>query len=722
MRNLDLTRSVRGKMRSAKNGRARVKVSSRRRRPLLETLESRALLAGDLLSSVELGGFCHELMQEAEVLVPTNSENSDALGPQEFLRASESNSESSGSSETSLPAEVINSFVYYDGTMFSQVGMAEATDTVKQLVKEAAVPQPLTFNNLLNNDGGITGVVFEIANLATDQLQLTDFQFQVSPTGDFDQQQHPPTQWDVASDPAEIVVGTTLDPETSQVTLRWNKSDIENRWLRITVLANENTGLLTSEVYYIGHLEGKVVDGIQQDGRLSNVTFFEVNGRDTSAVRLGVGVNTTAENSLDINKDGVVSFADVFAVRSAYGNRLSNITIPPTPVASPQFENPKLDLGGSAEQKDSDSLSDAENLNEDGYRDDLTESNDSKGSENDDHFDDSSAPLIVHIESPASVVDSFVYYRNSSFDGAGIMAALDHYKQLARESFEPQTLGVDNLINSSRGINGLVFNILNLPADSLENSDFHVQVSPTGVFNELASTPKSWELAPDPENIVVVKDEQSGISQVNVQWPDDSIVNRWLRITIHANENTGLEEPAVYYIGHLHGKSTNWLINYGGWNPSGVYEVHSVDLLAIRAEVGQNVEAGNVFDINKDGVISFQDIMAMRDSVGTMLSNVTVVASGGENGAPMMSSPLDSASNQLTLEGRSTMEELDEAITASHVDSVTVLDEGAIVQTQTGETANAEAGFGMESPLEAAIVDLSVMELTTELLPENLLG
>jgi hypothetical protein len=62
-----------------------------------------------------------------------------------------------------------------------------------------------------------------------------------------------------------------------------------------------------------------------------------------------------------------------------------------------------------------------------------------------------------------TVTDSYVYHRNSVFDTGDITLALDTNKSLARGGNNPEPLGFDNLINSSRGINGLVFDFDNLP-------------------------------------------------------------------------------------------------------------------------------------------------------------------------------------------------------------------------------------------------------------------
>jgi hypothetical protein len=57
------------------------------------------------------------------------------------------------------------------------------------------------------------------------------------------------------------------------------------------------------------------------------------------------------------------------------------------------------------------------------------------------------------------------------------------------------------MINTSRGLNGLVFDIENLPATSLSTSDFVFQMSPQGVYTQSSNPPEGWTAAPAPSQI-----------------------------------------------------------------------------------------------------------------------------------------------------------------------------------------------------------------------------
>lgn len=238
---------------------------------------------------------------------------------------------------------------------------------------------------------------------------------------------------------------------------------------------------------------------------------------------------------------------------------------------------------------------------------------------------------------PTEVVDAFVYHKGSSFAFEGVEAALDTVKSLAKEGPTPQTLTYDNLVNTSRGINGLAFDIANLPPSSLTVADFEFQMSPQGAFELGVHPPESWQLAPTPASLSV---NSAATSRVVIDWPDLAIINRWLRVTIKANANTGLEQAEVYYLGHLRGETTGL---------SGeIYTVAFADITAIRSSVGQTVSVGSIFDIDKNGAVAFSDISAMRGNIGVQLSNITIPAAGeaGQSSNIPASTTGDSGNNR----------------------------------------------------------------------------
>ena len=244
--------------------------------------------------------------------------------------------------------------------------------------------------------------------------------------------------------------------------------------------------------------------------------------------------------------------------------------------------------------------------------------------------DGGSSNVSFTINAVVTVVNSKVYHLRSSFAASSVDAALDTGKVLAKSGAAARTLSYENLINSSRGINGLVFDVAGLPSATLSASDFVFRMSPTGSFNEAANPPSSWALAPSPSAIVVIPASDTAPARVRVEWADNAIANRWLQVKLLDNANTGLRTPDVYYIGHLFGETTGTLTG-------GAYLVQTADVVRIRPQVGNSATVSNVLDINKNALIQISDITGFRAQVGVLsLRNITIpeAGSGSEGEGP----------------------------------------------------------------------------------------
>jgi hypothetical protein len=243
------------------------------------------------------------------------------------------------------------------------------------------------------------------------------------------------------------------------------------------------------------------------------------------------------------------------------------------------------------------------------------------------------------VENNAVVVGSHIYHADSVFAESGFAAALDPIKRLAKESDMPQMLSIENLISSSRGINGIAFDIEGA-GGQLTASDFLFQMSPAGAFDSGAHPPESWQIAPQPESVTFLEGTPS---RVVLLWPNQAIANRWLRISLLANPNTRLAESQVFYLGHLLGEVTG--------DDQGVFTVTFADISQIRSSVGQVVDAGSSVDIDKNGVVAFSDIVAMRSNIAAQLSTITIPAAGGSGagaGSMPLSAPGDFGSGSKT--------------------------------------------------------------------------
>jgi hypothetical protein len=219
----------------------------------------------------------------------------------------------------------------------------------------------------------------------------------------------------------------------------------------------------------------------------------------------------------------------------------------------------------------------------------------------------------------STITNRFVFYGSSSFSSSSVAAAIDPSKQLASESSVAQTLSFSNLINTTRGINGLVFDFAEININELTSNDLIFQMSPQGAFVEASNPPTGWATAPAPTGIVITTSGTS--SRVTISWPNNVIENRWLRISVLANSNTGLPSAKVFYLGHLRGEATG--------AQSGQFIVNNSDAVAIATRVsGTNVPVTNIYDLDKNGRVLNSDIGAMSSGIGVLrLRNIAIPAS-----------------------------------------------------------------------------------------------
>lgn len=231
--------------------------------------------------------------------------------------------------------------------------------------------------------------------------------------------------------------------------------------------------------------------------------------------------------------------------------------------------------------------------------------------------------VTFQLNANVAVTNSKVYYKGSSFSNSGndIPSALDSSKSLAVPASTPKALNFSNVVNTSRGINGLVFDVAGLVASSLANSDFLIRMSPTGAFNDASNPPSSWSEATAPSLISVTPGNATIASRIRLEWPDFAIVNRWLQIVIKANSSTGLASPAVFYLGSAVGEI----------NGVAPYRVLNADMLLVQAAIGAGtVPITDARDVNKDKRITNADMLFLQARVTPtpILNDITIPPAG----------------------------------------------------------------------------------------------
>jgi len=234
-----------------------------------------------------------------------------------------------GNQRLAVPARVVDRHVFYNNSAFDGYDpIADARDdTAIGPDKEALLPGETATNaNYTNYVRGINGLMIDIADLPdTANLSVADFVFRVGNDND-------PDGWSTGPSPSQLTVRRGAGvADSDRVTIVWadNQIDgnrIDNRWLQVTVLATENTGLAEPDVFHFGNAIGEAGD---------QTVNTIVNATDEIAARLfthGPLNRADIDDPYDYNRDRQVNATDRVIARSHQTNPLTMlrlITIPP---------------------------------------------------------------------------------------------------------------------------------------------------------------------------------------------------------------------------------------------------------------------------------------------------------------------------------------------------------------------------------------------------------
>jgi titin len=211
--------------------------------------------------------------------------------------------------------------------------------------------------------------------------------------------------------------------------------------------------------------------------------------------------------------------------------------------------------------------------------------------------------------SAATVVNRAIFYNNSLYDGndAGANATSDNTAIAPdkRALLPGQAAAFANFTSYDKGINGVIIDVANLPASGVTAADFTFAAGNT-------TTPGSWAAAPAPASVTVFPGAGiNGSDRIEIIWPDYSMRNEWLQVTMNANGNTGLATADTFYFGNLVGKTaattSNAMVSIG-------------DVVGVKFHSGQSATITSPYDLNRDGQVSIGDIVTVKFDQGHTLA------------------------------------------------------------------------------------------------------
>ncbi len=189
--------------------------------------------------------------------------------------------------------------------------------------KTALLPgQTTTAANYTNYSRGLNGIVIDVAS-PSNLAGISDASFQFATWSTF-----PDTTPNFLTINPVVTVSTFAGGGlngSDRVKLEFTNNEIQNAWLRVTMLADTNTGLASNDVFYFGNARFDVTPTSPFPSQQVTINAFDVN-----AIRARQGQSPgIISNINDVDRNGVVNVFDTNAVRAGQGvTSLRSFTAP----------------------------------------------------------------------------------------------------------------------------------------------------------------------------------------------------------------------------------------------------------------------------------------------------------------------------------------------------------------------------------------------------------
>jgi hypothetical protein len=199
----------------------------------------------------------------------------------------------------------------------------------------------------------------------------------------------------------------------------------------------------------------------------------------------------------------------------------------------------------------------------------------------------------------SSVVGRSLFYNNSafSFPSSGF-SGNDNAIAPDKQALLPGgQAGAGNVSNYSHGINGLMIDLRGLITKPYPDGGPAISLIH---FDVIGPTTSAWVPSTAAARMYVRRGAGvDGSDRIVVALTDDVIRNQWLRVTVLANNDTGLAAPDVFYFGSLVGETGD---------ASSPLRVSAADLAGIKRSLNTQATVASHFDVNHDGQVNALDL------------------------------------------------------------------------------------------------------------------
>ena len=218
--------------------------------------------------------------------------------------------------------------------------------------------------------------------------------------------------------------------------------------------------------------------------------------------------------------------------------------------------------------------------------------------------------LLSAVAAP-QVVARHVFYDNSVYDRRGgrhVAAGQRDAAAIARDKvalLPGQAPSAANYTSYGRGINGIMIDVAGLPPGAtIGAAALSFRVGNDG-------NPSTWPAGPAPRAISVASSldaDGNTVGRITISWRGRAIRNTWLQVTLHANADTGLAAPDVFYFGNLAGDAG-----------AGDGVVNDVDVSAVASHLSRRAAVDDPYDIDRSGRVTRADVRVARRNLGAAL-------------------------------------------------------------------------------------------------------
>lgn len=243
----------------------------------------------------------------------------------------------------------------------------------------------------------------------------------------------------------------------------------------------------------------------------------------------------------------------------------------------------------------------------------------------------------------AQVVGRQIFYNNSAFDGNDPSANANDDQAIALDKLAlmpDDTARFVHYTSYSRGINGIMVDIQNLPEAAILNNEADL-VFRMGNDND----PSGWVDAPAPESITIRPGPGGGnFARVTIIWSDaQAVKQQWLQVTVRATDQTGLGTDDVFYFGNAIGDSGDSEFDA---------QVGIADELNARFNPHNFTDPAPIddfVDFNRDARVTIDDELTVRFNPTNFITALKLITVPPVSGQQMVlaDAPVDSVEQRL---------------------------------------------------------------------------